>query len=195
MLLANPSTRRRVAAGAALLIGAGAIAFAAVALVTNFPHGLVALVCGVLAVPVAWYGLVHRGAARVAGLTAAALLLVAALVQPIVGRRVLEDALIVAGFALALAAARTAFAVHVELPRAPRPRRPVLFMNPRSGGGKAEKFHLADEARARGIEPVELHPGDDLVELVHGALDRGADALAMAGGDGSQAIVASIAAE
>ena len=39
-----------------------------------------------------------------------------------------------------------------------------------------------------------LEPGDDLETLVDAALERGADALAMAGGDGSQAIVARIAA-
>ena len=81
------------------------------------------------------------------------------------------------------------------MPDAPAPRHPVLFFNPRSGGGKAERFRLADEARARGIEPIELGPPWDLEALVRGALDRGADALAMAGGDGSQAIVAAIAAE
>ena len=71
----------------------------------------------------------------------------------------------------------------------------MLFFNPRSGGGKAERFKLADEARKRGIEPIELGPPWDLEALVRGALDRGADGLAMAGGDGSQAIVAAIAAE
>ena len=71
----------------------------------------------------------------------------------------------------------------------------MLFFNPQSGGGKAERFKLADEARARGIEPIELGPPWDLEALVRDALDRGADALAMAGGDGSQAIVAAIAAE
>ena len=35
----------------------------------------------------------------------------------------------------------------------------MLFFNPKSGGGKAERFHLADEARRRGIEPIELSPG------------------------------------
>jgi diacylglycerol kinase family enzyme len=109
--------------------------------------------------------------------------------------RVLEKALILAGLVLALGAARAAFAVHVELPPAPRPMRPVVFVNPKSGGGKAERLGLAAEARARGIEPVELDPGDDLRALVHAAVERGADALAMAGGDGSQAIVAGIAAE
>ena len=68
-------------------------------------------------------------------------------------------------------------------------------MNPRSGGGKATKFHLADEARKRGIEAVELKQGDDLVGAGADAVAGGADALAMAGGDGSQAIVAAVAAE
>ena len=71
----------------------------------------------------------------------------------------------------------------------------MLFYNPKSGGGKAEKFHLADEARARGIEPIELKLGTDLEQLVRGAVADGADALAMAGGDGSQAVVAMVAAE
>jgi diacylglycerol kinase family enzyme len=71
----------------------------------------------------------------------------------------------------------------------------VLFYNPLSGGGKAERFALAEEARGRGIEPIELKRGDDLEQLVRGAVARGADALAMAGGDGSQAIVAMVAAE
>ena len=75
----------------------------------------------------------------------------------------------------------------MELPSAPAPRRPVLFYNPISGGGKAERFALADEARKRGIEPIELKRGDDLEVLVRGAVERGADGLAMAGGDGSQA--------
>ena len=105
------------------------------------------------------------------------------------------DLLVVAGLLVSLAAARATLAVHVDLPDASAPRQPVLFFNPRSGGGKAERFALADEARARGIEPIELKPGEDLETLVRGAVDRGADALAMAGGDGSQAIVAAIAAE
>ena len=71
----------------------------------------------------------------------------------------------------------------------------MVFWNPKSGGGKALAANLADEARARGIEPIELKPGDDLEQLVRDAVAGGADGLAMAGGDGSQAIVASIAAE
>ena len=79
--------------------------------------------------------------------------------------------------------------------RSTAPTHPTLLMNPRSGGGKAEKFQLAEEARARGIEPIVLQPGDDLLQLARDAIEGGADAIGMAGGDGSQAIVASIAAE
>ena len=68
-------------------------------------------------------------------------------------------------------------------------------MNLKSGGGKAERFELVDECRARGIEPVVLEPGDDLLELARDAIDGGADVIGMAGGDGSQALVASVAAE
>jgi diacylglycerol kinase family enzyme len=67
-------------------------------------------------------------------------------------------------------------------------------MNLRSGGGKAERFNLVDECRARGIEPIVLEPGMDLLELAEDAVARGADVLGMAGGDGSQALVASVAA-
>jgi diacylglycerol kinase family enzyme len=85
--------------------------------------------------------------------------------------------------------------MRASLPRAPRPLQPVLFYNPASGGGKAARFGLAAEAKARGIEPVEITPGEDIEGRVRDAVSRGADALAMAGGDGSQAIVASVASE
>ncbi len=120
--------------------------------------------------------------------------LVAAVVLLVVLGGILLDLVVVVAFVLAVALAREAFRVHVELPGAPRPSRPVLFFNPRSGGGKTSQFHLVEEARRRGIVPIELGPGEDLRELVAGAIEDGADALAMAGGDGSQAIVAEIAA-
>ncbi len=69
----------------------------------------------------------------------------------------------------------------------------VLIINPRSGGGKAERFALRDEAKRRKIEPLILEPGDDLSELAEDAVKRGADVLGMAGGDGSQALVATVA--
>ena len=95
----------------------------------------------------------------------------------------------------AVTAAKAAVSIHVPLADAVPPAHPVLFFNPKSGGGKAQRFKLADEARARGIEPIELTRGADLEQLVRDAVADGADAVAMAGGDGSQAVVAMVAAE
>jgi diacylglycerol kinase family enzyme len=74
------------------------------------------------------------------------------------------------------------------------PLRPVLFINPRSGDGKAARAKLAERARDRGIEAVILDPGQDLAALAGEAAAGGADALGMAGGDGSLAVVAAVAA-
>src|SRR6478752_5190385 len=74
------------------------------------------------------------------------------------------------------------------------PRRPVLFVNPGSGDGKAARAGLAERARAKGIEAVILAPGQDLDALARQAVAAGADALGMAGGDGSLAVVAAVAA-
>jgi diacylglycerol kinase family enzyme len=75
----------------------------------------------------------------------------------------------------------------------PRPLRPVLFVNPRSGGGKAERAALADRARERAIDVIVLGVGDSLPALVDRAVSDGADALGVAGGDGSLAVVAAAA--
>lgn len=74
-----------------------------------------------------------------------------------------------------------------------RPVRPVLLINPRSGGGKAHRHDLVGRCRVRGIEAIVKQPGDDLVSLAGAAVSSGADIIAMAGGDGSQAIVAAVA--
>jgi hypothetical protein len=153
------------------------------------------LLCAALALWSAWHAVRQRGAARIVWVAAAALLLAGAVVLVILEGRPVQDLVVLALVAAALFAARSAFKVSVELPRAQAPSRPALFFNPLSGGGKATRFHLADEARSRGIEPVELHRGDDLEQLVRDAVARGADGLAMAGGDGSQAIVAMVASE
>lgn len=76
-----------------------------------------------------------------------------------------------------------------------RPQKPVLICNPKSGGGKVEKFGLIALAEEMDVEVVLLEPGKDLEQLARDAIARGADCLGMAGGDGSQALVASIAIE
>ena len=75
------------------------------------------------------------------------------------------------------------------------PQRPVLFMNPRSGGGKAARADLGRRARDRGIDVIVLRPDDNFVALVGEAIGGGADALGVAGGDGSLAVVAAAAVE
>jgi diacylglycerol kinase family enzyme len=74
-------------------------------------------------------------------------------------------------------------------------RQPVLIVNLRSGGGKAARFDLLGQCRARGIEPIVFERGDDLTTLATAAVRAGADAIGMAGGDGSQGAVAAVAAE
>ena len=73
------------------------------------------------------------------------------------------------------------------------PRRPVLFLNPKSGGGKAARTGVAEQARRRGIDVVVVGPGNTLATLVEEAVAHGADALGVAGGDGSLAVVAAAA--
>ncbi|QSE87054.1 diacylglycerol/lipid kinase family protein [Rhodococcus koreensis] len=83
-----------------------------------------------------------------------------------------------------------------EVP-APPVRHPVLIMNPHSGGGKVAKFDLQRKAEELGVEVVLLEgPGTvDVTDLARLAVARGADLLGVAGGDGTQALVAGVAAE
>jgi diacylglycerol kinase family enzyme len=185
---------RRLTAIAALTFALGATVLAVVLAVERFPRGIAVLAGLIVALTAAWIALRSEGVRQVLAVAVATAALAATVVVLVVLGDVLVDLVVVVAFAIAVALARAAFRVHVELPTAPRPRRAVLFFNPRSGGGKASTFHLAEEARQRGIRPVELGPGKDLRELVEVAIAAGADALAMAGGDGSQAIVAEFAA-
>jgi diacylglycerol kinase family enzyme len=79
----------------------------------------------------------------------------------------------------------------------PPPKRAFLIMNPRSGGGKVAKFSLKEKAEALGAEVALLEgPGVvDVAKLARQAVADGADLLGVAGGDGTQALVAGIAAE
>lgn len=185
---------RRLAAIGSLGFAAGAVVLSVVLAVERFPRGIAILACLVVALVAGWLALRGRGVRRYLAASAGGLALLGAALLLVDLGDMLADLAVVVAFALAVWLARLAFRVHVELPRAQTPLRPVLFFNPRSGGGKASRFHLVDEARGRGIVPIELGSGEDLRELVEGAIEDGADALAMAGGDGSQAIVAEIAA-
>jgi diacylglycerol kinase family enzyme len=198
---AMSARKRQWAAVAAILVGVGAVV-AAGALFWNHWWALLVLVgCLVVATWSAWYVISRRGLARWVG----ALVMVAALTGALVA--LVRDHAgwkVVLVLALGLAAsclARVALGSGQNQLRAQAPpgvrmgpaRHPVLLFNPKSGGGKANAAFLA-EAHARHIETVGLTAGDDLRELAEAAVAGGADVIGMAGGDGSQALVAAIAA-
>jgi diacylglycerol kinase family enzyme len=199
--------RRRIiergAAWAALLLFAAAVVLLVAGTVRNLGPLLLILLGLLIAVTAGWDAVSRRGLARWVALGLLAVSLVA-LIWGIVIADLIPIRIIItlALAALSVGCARVALNLTVRewqesmraLPAAPRPAHPVLIINPKSGGGKAERFRLADECSARGIEPVLLRPGDDLLQLAKDAIARGADVIGMAGGDGSQALVASVAA-
>ncbi|MGY1603535.1 diacylglycerol/lipid kinase family protein [Geodermatophilus sp. SYSU D00815] len=189
------TTGRRTAAVVALGAFVWCLAVAVTAAVDDFPRGVLFLGCALVAAAGTWEAVLRRGWGRVAAVVVAVAALgglCAALADDGFLRLLLLLAL---GLLVWHVAARIAFDTRVVLPPADPPRRPVLFVNPRSGDGRAARVGLLDAARARGIETVELRPGEDLAALARTAVAQGADALAMAGGDGSQAVVAAVASE
>jgi diacylglycerol kinase family enzyme len=196
--------RRRFAAIVALVVPVAMVVVAAVALAGDIPIAVLAVVLVLVANAAVWFALTERGVLRAFGAVAAALAaagLVVVLVTHWRGLLVLIGLLLLlALFGLAaryalgrtreVAVRRTATAV-VAVGAAGSA---ALIINLKSGGGKAERFGLAAEARRRDIEPIVLQPGDDLLELAESAIARGAKVIGMAGGDGSQALVATVAA-
>src|SRR5262245_19576564 len=84
-----------------------------------------------------------------------------------------------------------------EYPAQPPAAYPFFIMNPKSGGGKVGKFDLKRKAEGLGAE-VFLMDGPEEVDVAAVARDavaRGADLLGVAGGDGTQALVAGVAAQ
>jgi diacylglycerol kinase family enzyme len=84
-----------------------------------------------------------------------------------------------------------------EYPVPDRAQHPFLIMNPKSGGGKVGRFDLRRKAEALGAEVFVLSGPEpvDVAAVARTAVARGADLLGVAGGDGTQALVAGIAAE
>ena len=84
-----------------------------------------------------------------------------------------------------------------EHPAEPPARHPYLIMNPKSGGGKVGKFDLKRKAEDLGAEVFLIGGPEpvDVAQVAREAVARGADLLGVAGGDGTQALVAGVAAE
>ena len=192
----KPSWLRRVAAAAALAALVAALIYLVWAALYRWHVVLISVVPLGVAVIAAWYILSRRGVVRaIAAVVAAlALLVFAAIVVAGEGVSALVVGLLLAAVSVGAASyALRPLAVNSAAERGLNARHPVLLMNLKSGGGKAERFGLVELCRQRGIEPIVLHPGDDLRQLAEDAVAGGADLLGMAGGDGSQALVASVA--
>ena len=195
-----PPVRSRIAAGGALAAGGLGLLALVLFAILDLPYVFAALLAATLATSALWVAATNRRF-RWAAAGATVVLSVAAVVALVAtGRSAAWFAVGLGGLAVAALLGRLALRWEVRRKleerwhRVAGTRRGVVLINPRSGDGKAARLHLADEARRRGIEPVLLEPGDDLRVLVEGAVSRGADALGMAGGDGSQAAVAAVAA-
>jgi diacylglycerol kinase family enzyme len=148
-----------------------------------------------------WF-LAHRGVLRQLALGLVVLVPIAVLVVFAVRHVIWVAVVAVVLLALAVGAARLALAPAAANPgmparEVPPPTRAFLIMNPRSGGGKVAKFGLKQKAEALGAQVVLLEgPGQvDVAALARQAVAAGADLLGVAGGDGTQALVAGIAAE
>jgi hypothetical protein len=165
---------QRAAAALALVTAVAAAGLLLFGVVLHVVAVLAGIVSMFVVVTAGWYAVARRGLRRVVALIVMVLAvagLAAALVFENLNGIVLG--LVIAAAVVSVASARYALlpgsgASHPTSahPRAAmRPRRGVLIMNLKSGGGKAERFGLAEECEKRGIEPVVLRPGDDLLEL------------------------------
>lgn len=202
-LVMKPSISRRIAALLALAMFLAVVVAILVLLVDDIPKLLGAWAVVLVAIVAGYYAVTRERVVRVvAGVVTVAMLALAAWI--LLGDHTVIDVIVVLAIA-AVAIVLTRYAVSTDkktmrdLPppgvRQAPGQRPVLLMNPKSGGGKVEKFHLVEECERRGIEAVVLGPDDDLEALAHDVVARGVDVIGMAGGDGSQALVAGIAAE
>ncbi|GJF03095.1 MULTISPECIES: diacylglycerol/lipid kinase family protein [Pseudonocardia] len=193
----SPSTTRRLAAAGALLAVAAAVVLAVIGLLSD-PLRLVATVVLIgIAVAVGWAALVHRGVIRVVAIVVAVLCIVGVVLLFGFGDPLRTVSVFVL-VGLALAATRVAMGhdlapVPADLHRVGPARHGVLLINPRSGDGKAERCGLERHATTCGVRSVVLAPGEDVQELAERAIADGADVIGMAGGDGSQALVADVA--
>jgi diacylglycerol kinase family enzyme len=94
-----------------------------------------------------------------------------------------------------VAAARSEVASQVPAAQVHGFHRPVLVLNPRSGSAQAVRGQLLEAAARYGVQLREATTPAGLVALARGAVAEDADALGVAGGDGSLAAVAAVAME
>jgi diacylglycerol kinase family enzyme len=185
-----------------LLLGVATLVFILIGGLKSIGVLILGLVGMAVALVGAWEFLRRVGTARWIGAAVAIAAPIAVLVLFIVKHVLWEVLVALALFAAASWAARQALAHTAPDTKMPEsestpPSRSFLVMNPRSGGGKVKKFAIDSKASALGANVKLIEgPGEvDVAALARQAVDDGADLLGVAGGDGTQALVAGIAAQ
>ncbi len=205
-LMSNPEgtrSKRWLARLSFVLAAAAIVILALFAGLKGLAILAVALAAAVVSLVSAFFFLSRRGILRWLSLVVFALAPIAVIVY-YAFRNVLWVALAsAAAWLLASMTARVALASDPrdarmpEHPAEPPARHPYVIMNPKSGGGKVERFDLKRKAEDLGAEVFLIGGPEpvDVAKVARDAVARGADLLSVAGGDGTQALVAGVAAE
>ena len=142
------TTGRRTAAVLALAGALWMVVFALVVAIDDFPRGLLVLLCALLAAAGVWEGVLRRGWGRVAALAVAARAVGVALLLA-TRASAANCCSSVSGRWSGTSAPGSPSGPTSSCPPADRPQRPVLFVNPRSGDGKAARSAWPRRPRAR----------------------------------------------
>lgn len=198
---ASFASRRRLAAIGALLV----LLLGLLSIARGFAESplavLLALVALLVAIGFGWVALTRSGRDRTRAAGVSVILLMVAFIAAL-GAHSEAWTMVLGGLAILGSLLLGRFALGVDrrtIERTPPPgtpvppaRKPVLLVNPQSGGGKAKDLNLVERAAESGIETHTFGPGADLEDLARAALAEGADVIGVAGGDGSQALVAEL---
>jgi diacylglycerol kinase family enzyme len=185
------------------LLGAAVVIVGVFAGLQSLAMLAVGLAGAAVSLAAAFLFLSRRGLLRRVSLVVFVLAPVAVIVVYVLRDLLWVAAVLAAAWLLASMAARLALAADQpdwtmpERPARPPARHPYLIMNPRSGGGKVGKFDLKRKAEDLGAEVFLIGGAQpvDVAEVARAAVAKGADLLGVAGGDGTQARMAAVAAE
>ena len=191
---------RRVAAIVAVIAAVIVVLALLSTIIANPLASLLSILAGAVLLMSGWVALTNRGQRRrlaIAIAIAALVLLVVTLVRDEEHGGLLLVALVL--LAIGVPAGRFALG-HEPTPLpsdedVPAARQPALVVNPRSGDGRAESLGLTGEARRRGIRIYEFDGSRSILDLVGQAVEDGADAVGVAGGDGSLAMAARLVSD
>lgn len=195
----HPAARRGAAIAAVVAALAAVLALLST-IIANPLASLISILALASLVMSAWVALTNRGRKR----RLALVLAVAALVLLVVTLVRDEEhgyLLLVSFVLLAIGVPAGRFALGREpapLPSdedVPPAERPALVVNPKSGDGRAESLGLSEEARRRGIRVYEFDGTRSILDLVAQAVQDGADAVGVAGGDGSLTMAARVVSD